>query len=240
MRKIGRVSVALVAMAAMAGAVTASVAAAMQPRPPVDEPGWFRAGVQPEQVDALMQAIDAAVDQAARDGLSGEPARESIKNSLQTFIDYGLQSTGRIVTSSEAFGGVVAKMVALPPLSPVQVNIALDAAHRNLVSSNQLKTGGDGDIAVRELLVLLDAETRPSSAGRNPFSGGSERGPGRTNRVRSSCFMRGLPDGCDTPRTPPKSAAKDQPASDEATDEPETDAEPAPSAPPPPRTADRR
>jgi hypothetical protein len=220
MRKIGLVSTAVIAMAAMAGAVAASAPPVIQSRPPIDGERLFRMGVQPEQVDALQNHILVAVGEAERTGLSGEAAQESIKRYLQVQIELGIPGAFRLVSVPPYPGmeGHTIGMRSLPELSPAQASIALDAARRILVDNSQLRSGSDGDLAVSALLAEREAASRAERNRPGINRGGGLTGQGGVRPgTRPSCYMRGLPDGCDAPRNVPENAATGQPATDGAT-----------------------
>jgi hypothetical protein len=202
MRNIGLVSAAVIAMAAMAETVAASAPPVIQSRPPI-EAGLSRLNAY--ELARLMDRILFAVGEAEGAGQSGEPAQQSIKLSLQQFID------GDAVAPD---GDVV------PRLPPAQVSIALITARRALVDNNQLRRGSDGDLAVSALLAAREAEEHAerSRPGRN--FGGSLTGQGGVRPgTRPSCYMRGLPDGCDAPRNVPGNATTGQAATNAGTTE---------------------
>jgi hypothetical protein len=219
MRNIGLVSAAVIAMAmaAMAGTVAASALPVIEPhrqnsddereRLSVIEPDRREVAANLERMfrNQFEEEILYAVRAAEEAGLSGEAAQQRIRGDLQSFIRLGVGRTIVSVSGSES-----------------EKYIALGQAHRFLIDvgrpdfdGNPLRRGSDGDLAVSALLASWEAESR---AERRP---GINRGgsSGRRPPMLQSCYLRGLPDGCDAPRNGPGNATTGQPATDAATTE---------------------
>ena len=163
MRNIGLVSAAVIAMAAMAGAVAASAPPVMQSQPPIDRRLLSgSAEVSGARVENVMGEILSIVGMAEDDGLSGEPAQQRIKRHLQDYLHHNLNTVGRL-------------------LSEEQLLITLIVARRELIDTNQLRSGSDGDLAISALEAEQEAgwrADRNNRAGRNPFGGTGTGGRG--------------------------------------------------------------
>lgn len=201
MRNIGLVSAAVIAMAAMAGAVAASA-------PPVMRSQDQQIG---ERMNGLIKEAEEqivhGVRQAEEAGVSGEAAQQRITAGLSRFIQG---------TADEYYASFARPDYA----TDTELTVAVQRARRNLINNNQLRSGSDGDLAVSAVLAERNAAWRAerNMEGRNRYSGGSLTGDGGVPRgTRPSCSMRGLPDGCDAPRNVPGNEAAGQPATDAAT-----------------------
>jgi hypothetical protein len=214
MRNIGLVSAAVIAMAAMAGAVAASAPPVIQSRPLSDIESALL-GSRPTddataRVQGMGEVILATVDRAERNGLSGEPAQESIKSELRSYLSGNLDQFGR----PNGF------------FSPGQLSLTLSLGRRSLIDSNRLRRGSDGDLAISALLAERAAESRAertsrSGAGFNPLGGPLRggRGAGPLGPPQAPVAVQGSPTAGDAGRNVPGNAAAGQPATDAATTE---------------------
>ncbi len=201
MRKIGLVSAAVIAMAAMAGTVAASA-------PPVIESHGQRTR-EARILDFMINAenlILTFVRATEESGLSGEAAQQSIMRDLQAAL---------------AFNGFVDDANASASAAEVEVDIAFDRARRSLINRNQLRRGSDGDLGVSAFLAAREAERRWEGTGRRPSRGGYDRGRGgETLQPRQApAAGQGSPTAGDAGRNVPGNAAAGQPATDAGTTE---------------------
>lgn len=197
MRKIGLVSAAVIAMAAMAGTAAASA-------PPVIQSQSERAAGIQEFVEQAERQILVSVALTEREGLSGEAAQQRITGYLRGFIWEGFEANGMFSTSR---------------VSETLKYEVLERARRSLINGNQLRSGSDGDLAVSAVLADREAASRAERTGGSRGGGGyTGRGNGGYGGGSSGGYGGGGPSTAgDAGRNVPGNAAAGQPATDAGT-----------------------
>jgi uncharacterized membrane protein YgcG len=202
MRNIGLVSAAVIAMAAMAGAVAASTPPVIQNSCILGERTQQQWSVETEE--QVRSIIVDAVASAQGAGLSGEAAQQRIKDMLRAHIEE-LELCERM-SRSQAY--------SIRPL----LFLAIVRANESLINDSQLRRGSDGDLAISAMLAELGGDRSAGSSanrGGGGYRSGSSGGYGGGTRSGGG----GPSTAGDAGRNVPGNEAAGQPATDAATTE---------------------